>query len=86
MAKYPEVKVDLVGQDGNAFSIMSRVTLAMRRARISKEEQKAFQDEAKSGDYDHLLQTCMEWVTCDDYDDCDEDYDEDYDVYRDDDD
>jgi len=32
-------------------------------AGIGKEERDAFMDEAMSGDYDHLLQTCMKWVS-----------------------
>lgn len=35
--KFPNVKVRLVGEDGNAFSIMGKVTGAMRKAGISKE-------------------------------------------------
>jgi hypothetical protein len=29
--KYPHVKVKLVGHDGNAFTVLGRVTQAMRR-------------------------------------------------------
>lgn len=61
--KYPEIEVDLVGQDGNAFVILGAVRRAMRRAGVSSEEIDSFDDEATSGDYDHLLSTCMEWVT-----------------------
>lgn len=62
MPKYPNVKVQLAGENGNAFSIMGRVTKAMRREGVDDKEIKAFQAEAMSGDYDHLLQTCMKWV------------------------
>jgi hypothetical protein len=34
----------------------------MRTARLPDEEIRQFQSEAMSGDYDHLLQTCMKWV------------------------
>lgn len=61
--KYPEVEVDLIGNDGNAFSIMGAVTKAMRRAGVSREEQDAYFKEATSGDYDHLLATTMKWVS-----------------------
>ena len=61
--KYPEIEVDLVGQDGNAFVVLGTVSRAMRRAGVSSEEINSFYDEATSGDYDHLLSTCMEWVT-----------------------
>lgn len=60
--KYPHIKVQLSGEDGNAFSIIGRTSKAMRRANVPKEEIEAFQKAARSGDYDHLLQTVMGWV------------------------
>lgn len=60
--KYPDVSVPMVGQDGNAFFIIGRVTGALRRAGVSQEEISAFTEEAMSGDYDNLLQTVMRWV------------------------
>ena len=60
--KYPKIKVKLVGEDGNAFAILGRVTRAMHQAKVPPEEIKQFQTEAMSGDYDHLLCTCTEWV------------------------
>lgn len=64
--KYPFVKVNLVGEDGNAFSIMGRVSKAMRKAGISQDEIDKFHYECTSGDYNNLLQTCTEWVACND--------------------
>ena len=63
--KFPNVKVRLVGEDGNAFAILGRVTRAMRRAYVPKKERDAFMAEATSGDYDHLLGTVMKWVSVD---------------------
>ena len=60
--KYPNIKVKLTGEDGNAFAILAAVRKALRRNDVSQKEQDAFSEEAKSGDYDHLLQTCMKWV------------------------
>lgn len=60
--KYPDVKVTLIGEDGNAFSIIGLVRKALRRADVPAAEITEFSDEAMSGDYDHLLQTCMLWV------------------------
>jgi hypothetical protein len=60
--KYPYITVSLSGEDGNAFSILGRVRKAMRRAELPDAEIEAFLDEAGSGDYDHLLQTVMQWV------------------------
>ena len=63
--KYPQVKVKLVGEDGNAFSIMGRVAQAARRAGLSKEEIAAYRVEAMSGNYDNLLHVTMKWFDCD---------------------
>lgn len=60
--KYPNITVQLTGKDGNAFAIMGRVTLAMRRSGISSEEIDQFHKEATSGDYDNLLHVCTKWV------------------------
>lgn len=60
--KYPEIEVELLGEDGNAFAILGTVRRALRRAGVSEEERAAFMAEATSGDYDHLLQTVMAWV------------------------
>lgn len=73
--KYPQVSVKLIGEDGNSFSILGRVTTAMRREGISKEEIDAFRAEATNGDYNHLLCTVMDWVNTDDED---EESDENY--------
>lgn len=60
--KHLDVHVQLTGQEGNAFAIMARVARAMRSEGIAQSEIDAFNKECKSGDYDHLLQTCMKWV------------------------
>ena len=62
MPKFPHIKVKLIGNDGNAFFILGNVKNAMRKAKVPEEDQKAFLKEAMSGDYDHLLATCCEWV------------------------
>lgn len=63
--KHPEVRVQLTGTDGNAFSILGKVKGALNRAGVSAEEQAEFMTEATSGDYDALLATCMRWVDVD---------------------
>ena len=60
--KYPEIKVKMVGEDGNAFAILGRVTKALRNARVPLEERKKFQAEATKTDYNNVLQTVMRWV------------------------
>lgn len=60
--KYPNIKVRLVGEDGNAFAILGRVRHEMIRNKVPAEDINKFMEEARSGDYDNLLQTCMRWV------------------------
>jgi hypothetical protein len=59
---YEKPTVKLVGEDGNAFSIMARVRKALQRAKAPQEVIDAYFEEAKSGDYDHLLMTTMKYV------------------------
>lgn len=61
--KYPEVEVQLVGADGNAFAIMGRVMGALKKAGVPKAEIDEYYKQSTSGDYDHLLRTAMEWVS-----------------------
>jgi hypothetical protein len=60
--RYPDVQVQLSGEDGNAFAILGRTASALRRAGVPKAEIDEYLAEATSGDYDHLLQTTMGWV------------------------
>lgn len=60
--KYPEITVQLTGNDGNAYAILGAVKRELRRHGVEKEEQDAYMEEATSGDYDHLLRVTMEWV------------------------
>ncbi len=62
--KYPEINVPLVGEDGNAFSILGRVSRAMKRNNVY-DEWDTFHTEATSGDYDNLLRTVMAWFSVD---------------------
>lgn len=56
------VPVQLSGEDGNAFAVIGRVHRVLREAGATPAEMKEFMDEALSGNYDHVLQTCMAWV------------------------
>lgn len=58
--KRPNVK--LTGTDGNAFAVLSKVCRALQKAGYSQSEVAKFQEEATSGDYDHLLATCARWA------------------------
>jgi len=55
-------KVVLIGEDGNAFAILGRVSKALRNAGADQEYINQFRNEATSEDYDHLLATVMEYV------------------------
>lgn len=63
MVKFPKVKVKLVGEDGNAFSILGRVTGAMRKGGVSKEDIEKYREEAMSGDYNNLLYVTAQYVS-----------------------
>ena len=56
-----DLKVKLVGTDGNAFALMGRVTAALRKGGYGNLVEE-FQTKAMSGDYDNLLLTCCEYV------------------------
>lgn len=60
--KYPEIAVRLSGYDGNAFTVMGRVSAAMRKAGVSKDEIDAYVEKAMSGDYQNLLRVSMATV------------------------
>ena len=60
--RYPDIQVQLSGQDGNAFAILGRTADALRQAGLAQDEIDDYFAEATSGDYDHLLQTTMRWV------------------------
>jgi hypothetical protein len=63
--RYPNIHVQLTGADGNAYAILGRVCMALRRAGVGADVIKEFQEEATAGDYNNLLATCMRWVECD---------------------
>jgi Tfp pilus assembly protein PilW len=65
LAGLPKPAVQLSGEDGNAFMVLGLMTRALRKAGWTPEQVKAFAEEAKSGDYDHLLATCMKYAEVD---------------------
>lgn len=62
--KKPETTptVNLIGKDGNAFSIIGKVKKALSKAGADKEYVDQYMDEAMAGDYDHLLCVTMDYV------------------------
>ncbi len=61
--KYPDVYVQLSGEDGNSMAIVARTRKALRRANVPLSEIEAYSNEALSGNYDNVLQTTMRWVS-----------------------
>lgn len=55
-------KYNLVGINGNAFSIMGYVTKAMRKEGKLEEEINAYREEAMSSDYNNLLCESMDII------------------------
>lgn len=55
------IKVKLIGEDGNAFFILGKVREALIK-NGRKDLVEEFMKKAQSGDYDHLLATVMEYV------------------------
>jgi len=52
-------EIELVGTDGNAGSIMGKITGALKRADNPTWMIDLFRREAMAGDYDHLLRVAM---------------------------
>lgn len=57
------VKMQLVGLDGNAFGLMGAFRKEARHQGWTQEEIQVVIDECMSGDYNHLLNTLMEYTT-----------------------
>lgn len=61
--RYPNIEVELLGHDGNAFAILGKVNRELKKNKVDDNEIQEFRDQAMSGDYDNLLATVMDWVT-----------------------
>lgn len=62
--KFPDVHVQLSGEDGNVFSIIGRVSQALRRAGCAPSEIETFQKQVQSSQsYDEALWVVMQWVS-----------------------
>lgn len=61
--RYPDITVELLGFDSNAYSIIGKTAQALRRAGVSKDEINEYKKKATSGDYDDLLNVTENWVT-----------------------
>ena len=61
--RYPAIRITPVGLDRNAYIVVSRLRMEMKRAGVSSEECAQFFDDALSGDAKHALKVLREWVT-----------------------
>jgi hypothetical protein len=60
---YIHPEVTLSGQAGNAFVIIAKVSKALRRIpNIGYDIAAQYRTEAKNGDYDHVIQTSMDYA------------------------
>ena len=57
--KTKKVTLELVGLDGNAYSLMGAFQRQARKEKWEKSEIDAVLEECMSGDYDHLLCTLV---------------------------
>jgi hypothetical protein len=61
--KYPDIEVNLSGENGSAFFIIARVTKAMKRAGLKAEAEAFVKDACACPNYDALLQLTMAAVS-----------------------
>ena len=61
-APYQKPEVKLVGEDGNAYSIMGRTAKALRELGADEEYVNKYYEEAKAGDYEIGRASCRERV------------------------
>lgn len=59
--KYPNITVNIIGIDGNAFNILGICRREMRKHHLSQAEIDTFYNEATKGSYDDLLCVVMQW-------------------------
>ena len=65
-----KVKLNLAGLDGNAFSLLGAYRRAAREQGVPKPEVDAVCEEAKTGDYNHLVSVLL--ANTEEYDEDDE--------------
>jgi hypothetical protein len=69
---HQKVTVKLIGEDGNAYSILGRVSKALKCSG-QPEAAAEYLERATEGDYNHLLAVTLEYVDEPDGEDADED-------------
>lgn len=63
MSKRTSSTYSLIGVNSNAFTIMGYVLRAMRDCKMPVEEQAAYQKDAMSSDYNHLLNVSNDMIS-----------------------
>jgi len=54
--------VKLIGEGGNAFSVLGKVILALEEAGYSPEQVNEYKTAAMAGNYDELLHVTLAWI------------------------
>jgi len=62
MKNTKKINLDLIGLDGNAFFLMASFQKQARRENWTQEEINEVLTECKKGDYNHLLNTLMDFT------------------------
>jgi hypothetical protein len=59
-----KISVKLIGTDGNAFALITKVSNALKWSGQpdAMETAEKFREEAMKGDYNHVLQTILKYV------------------------
>lgn len=61
--KYPEIKLDLNGPEGNAFYIMGAISRVLKIANESQDTIQSVLDDMKSSNYEHLCEVASRYIT-----------------------
>lgn len=59
---YPEIDVPIITEKCEPNELLGRTKIRMQNFGLSEEQINEFEREARSGDFDHLLYTMMQWV------------------------
>jgi len=64
-AEVRKPKVKLIGKDANAYSVVSRVARALRKAKVPSTVIEEYKKRSKTGNYDNLISVAMEYADVD---------------------
>ncbi len=62
ISKLSRPTANLVGVNGNVFSVLGHASKALKKGGWTPPQVEAFMQEAMSGDYDNALRTCMKYL------------------------